>query len=43
MWIEQEIGDSPTLKTLVRLVEVLEVRLDELVVGTTRKSLTKVS
>jgi transcriptional regulator with XRE-family HTH domain len=29
--IEQGIGDSPTLKTLLKLVDVLEVGLDELV------------
>lgn len=28
--IEQGIGDSPTLKTLVKLADVLEVGLDEL-------------
>ena len=29
--IEQGIGDSPTLKTLLKLSEALEVGLDELV------------
>ncbi|MBU4467302.1 MAG: helix-turn-helix domain-containing protein [Candidatus Omnitrophica bacterium] len=29
--IEQGIGDSPTLKTLVKLADALEVGLDELV------------
>jgi len=29
--IEQGIGDSPTLKTLLKLSEVLEIDLDELV------------
>jgi len=29
--IEQGIGDSPTLKTLLKLSEVLEIGLDELV------------
>ena len=29
--IEQGIGDSPTLKTLLKLVDVLGVGLDELV------------
>jgi len=29
--IEQGIGDSPTLKTLVKLVDALEVSIDELV------------
>lgn len=28
--IEQGIGDSPTLKTLVKLADALEVSLDEL-------------
>lgn len=34
--IEQGIGDSPTLKTLLKLVDVLGVGLDELV-GRSRK------
>jgi transcriptional regulator with XRE-family HTH domain len=29
--IEQGIGDSPTLKTLIKLADVLEVTIDELV------------
>ena len=29
--IEQGIGNSPTLKTLIKLADVLEVGLDELV------------
>jgi len=29
--IEQGIGDSPTLKTLLKLAEALEIGLDELV------------
>jgi transcriptional regulator with XRE-family HTH domain len=29
--IEQGIGDSPTLKTLIKLADVLEIGLDELV------------
>ena len=29
--IEQGIGDSPTLKTLIKLADVLDVGLDELV------------
>jgi len=34
--IEQGIGDSPTLKTLLKLSEALEIGLDELV-GTNKK------
>ena len=29
--IEQGVGDSPTLKTMVKLADVLEVGLDELI------------
>ena len=29
--IEQGVGDSPTLKTLIKLADALEVGLDELV------------
>jgi len=38
--IEQGIGDSPTLKTLLKLSEALEIGLDELV-GTNKKNIER--